>query len=41
MDINSNVSLTSDPKKFRAKFNAWVNHKGAFTDSFEEFRGGK
>lgn len=40
-NINSNVSLTSDPKKFRAKFNAWVNHKGAFTDSFEEFRGGK
>tara|TARA_R110000822_G_scaffold20344_3_gene65313 strand:- start:1100 stop:1678 length:579 start_codon:yes stop_codon:yes gene_type:complete len=41
MDINNNVSLTSDPKKFRAKFNAWVNHKGTFTRSFEEFRGGK
>ena len=41
MAINNNVSLTSDPKKFRAKFNAWVNHKGTFTRSFEEFRGGK
>jgi len=34
----TNVSLTSDPKKFRTKFNAWVNHMGAFTDSFEEYR---
>ena len=34
----TNVSLTSDPKKFRAKFNAWVNHKGTFTRSFEEYR---
>ena len=34
----TNVSLTSDSKKFRTKFNAWVNHKGAFTDSFEEYR---
>ena len=35
---NLNVSLTSDPKKFRTKFNAWVNYMGAFTDSFEEYR---
>jgi hypothetical protein len=41
MAINNNVSLTSDPKKFRTKFNAWINYMGAFTDSFEEFRGGK
>ena len=34
----TNVSLTSDPKKFRAKFNAWVNHMGTFTRSFEEYR---
>ena len=34
----TNVSLTSDPKKFRAKFNAWVNRMGTFTDSFEEYR---
>ena len=34
----TNVSLTSDPKKFRTKFNAWVNHKGTFTRSFEEYR---
>jgi len=34
----TNVSLTSDPKKFRTKFNAWVNHMGAFTYSFEEYR---
>lgn len=34
----TNVSLTSDPKKFRTKFNAWVNHMGVFTDSFEEYR---
>jgi hypothetical protein len=34
----TNVSLTSDSKKFRTKFNAWVNHMGAFTDSFEEYR---
>ena len=41
MDINSNasnVSLTSDPKKFRAKFNAWVNHKGTFTNSYQEYK---
>ena len=38
MAINNNVSLTSDPKKFRAKFNAWVNHKGTFTRSFEEYK---
>lgn len=35
---SSNVSLTSDPKKFRAKFNAWVNRKGTFNASFEEYR---
>jgi hypothetical protein len=34
----TNVSLTSDSKKFRTKFNAWVNYMGAFTDSFEEYR---
>jgi hypothetical protein len=34
----TNVSLTSDPKKFRTKFNAWVNHMGTFTYSFEEYR---
>lgn len=34
----TNVSLTSDPKKFRTKFNAWVNYMGEFTDSFEEYR---
>ena len=34
----TNVSLTSDPKKFRAKFNTWVNYMGAFNDSFEEYR---
>lgn len=33
-----NVSLTSDPKKFRTKFNAWINYMGAFNDSFEEYR---
>ena len=40
MAINSviNVSLTSDPKKFRAKFNAWVNHKGTFTNSYQEYK---
>jgi len=38
MAINNNVSLTSDPKKFRAKFNAWVNNMGEFNDSFEEYR---
>ena len=34
----TNVSLTSDPKKFRTKFNAWANYMGEFTDSFEEYR---
>jgi len=34
----TNVSLTSDPKKFRTKFNAWVNDMGEFNDSFEEYR---
>jgi len=34
----TNVSLTSDPKKFRTKFNAWANYMGGFTDSFEEYR---
>ena len=34
----TNVSLTSDPKKFRAKFNTWVNYMGAFNESFEEYR---
>jgi hypothetical protein len=34
----TNVSLTSDPKKFRTKFNSWVNYMGEFTDSFEEYR---
>jgi len=34
----TNVSLTSDPKKFRTKFNAWINDMGAFTYSFEEYR---
>lgn len=34
----TNVSLTSDPKKFRAKFNTWINHMGAFTTSHEEYR---
>jgi len=34
----TNVSLTSDPKKFRAKFNTWVNYMGAFTTSHEEYR---
>ena len=33
-----NVSLTSDPKKFRTKFNTWINHMGAFNDSFKEYR---
>lgn len=35
------VPLTSDPKKFRSKFNSWVNHMGGFNDQFEELRGGK
>lgn len=35
---DNNVSLTSDPKKFRTKFNAWVNNMGEFNDSFEEYR---
>jgi hypothetical protein len=34
----TNVSLTSDPKKFRTKFNAWVNDMGEFNESFEEYR---
>lgn len=33
-----NVSLTSDPKKFRTKFNTWINYYGEFNDSFEEYR---
>ena len=33
-----NISLTNDPKKFRTKFNAWINYMGAFNDSFEEYR---
>lgn len=33
-----NISLTSDPKKFRTKFNAWVNDMGEFNESFEEYR---
>jgi len=37
-DGGLNVSLTSDPKKFRTKFNAWVNDMGEFNDSFEEYR---
>lgn len=35
---DKNVSLTSDPKKFRTKFNAWINYMGAFNYSFEEYR---
>lgn len=35
---DKNVSLTSDPKKFRTKFNAWANTMGGFNDSFEEYR---
>ena len=35
---NKNVSLTSDPKKFRTKFNAWINDMGEFNESFEEYR---
>jgi hypothetical protein len=35
---DKNVSLTSDPKKFRTKFNAWINYMGMFNDSFEEYR---
>jgi hypothetical protein len=34
----TNVSLTSDPKKFRTKFNAWINDMGEFNQSFEEYR---
>ena len=34
----TNVSLTSDPKKFRTKFNAWINDMGEFNESFEEYR---
>ena len=33
-----NVSVTSDPKKFRTKFNTWINYHGEFNDSFEEYR---
>lgn len=35
---DKNVSLTSDPKKFRTKFNAWINDMGEFNESFEEYR---
>tara|TARA_Y100000385_G_scaffold291076_1_gene367065 strand:- start:1533 stop:2105 length:573 start_codon:yes stop_codon:yes gene_type:complete len=35
---DKNVSLTSDPKKFRTKFNTWINYYGEFNDSFEEYR---
>jgi hypothetical protein len=35
---DKNVSLTSDPKKFRTKFNAWINYYGEFNESFEEYR---
>ena len=35
---DNNVSLTSDPKKFRTKFNTWINYYGEFNDSFEEYR---
>ena len=31
--------LTDDPKKFRTRFNAWINCYAGFTESFTEFRG--
>ena len=31
--------LTDDPKKFRTKFNAWVNDYAGFTETFNEYRG--
>ena len=31
--------LTDDPKKFRTRFNAWINDYAGFTESFTEFRG--
>ena len=31
--------LTDDPKKFRTRFNAWINCYAGFTESFAEFRG--
>ena len=32
-------ALTDDPKKFRTRFNAWINCYAGFTESFTEFRG--
>ena len=31
--------LTDDPKKFRTRFNSWINCYAGFTESFTEFRG--
>lgn len=32
-------SLTANPKKFRARFNTWVNDYAGFTETFNEYKG--
>jgi len=34
-----NVSVTSDPKVFRTKFNSWVNDHAGFNETFNEYKG--
>jgi len=34
-----NVSVTSDPKVFRTKFNAWINDRAGFNETFNEYKG--
>ena len=36
-----NVSVTSDPKVFRTKFNAWINDRAGFNEQFNEFKDGE